>query len=58
LLPAPWGPLASGFGLYAVFLLGGGMAISLLVNDPRFRQMYRLVDAPGVSGIFARRDEP
>jgi arabinofuranosyltransferase len=31
---------------------------TLLVNDPRFRQMYRLVDAPGVSGIFARRDEP
>ncbi len=29
LLPAPWGPLASGFGLYAVLLLGGGMAISL-----------------------------
>lgn len=24
LLPAPWGPLASGFGLYAVLLLGGG----------------------------------
>jgi len=31
---------------------------TLLVNDSRFRQMYRLVDAPGVSGIFARRDEP
>ena len=31
---------------------------TLLVNDPRFRRMYRLVDAPGVSGIFARRDEP
>jgi hypothetical protein len=31
---------------------------TLLVNDPRFRQMYRLVDASGVSGIFARRDEP
>jgi len=29
LLPAPWGPLASGFGLYAVLLLGGGM-VSLL----------------------------
>lgn len=29
LLPAPWGPLASGFGLYAVLLLGGGMVTSL-----------------------------
>jgi len=29
LLPAPWGPLASGFGLYAVLLLGGGMVIHL-----------------------------
>jgi len=29
LLPAPWGPLASGFGLYAVLLLGGEMVISL-----------------------------
>jgi len=29
LLPAPWGPLASGLGLYAVFVLGGGMVISL-----------------------------
>ena len=28
LLPAPWGPLASGFGLYAVLLLGGGMVLS------------------------------
>jgi hypothetical protein len=29
LLPAPWSPLASGFGLYAVLLLGGGMVIVL-----------------------------
>jgi alpha-1,2-mannosyltransferase len=29
LLPAPWGPLASGFGLYAVLVLGGGMATFL-----------------------------
>ncbi len=29
LLPAPWGPLASGFGLYAVLLLGGGMVTFL-----------------------------
>lgn len=29
LLPAPWGPLASGFGLYAVFVLGGGMVTFL-----------------------------
>jgi hypothetical protein len=29
LLPAPWGPLASGFGLYAVLLLGGRMVIYL-----------------------------
>ena len=29
LLPAPWGPLASGFGLYAVLLLGAGMVIFL-----------------------------
>lgn len=29
LLPAPWGPLASGFGLYAVVALGAAMAISM-----------------------------
>ena len=29
LLPAPWGPLASGFGLYAVFALGVAMAVSV-----------------------------
>ena len=29
LLPAPWGPLASGFGLYAVIGLGAAMAVSL-----------------------------
>ncbi len=29
LLPAPWGPLASGFGLYAVLLLGTAMVILL-----------------------------
>ncbi len=29
LLPAPWGPLAAGFGLYAVLLLGGGMVTFL-----------------------------
>lgn len=29
LLPVPWGPLASGFGLYAVLMLGGGLAASL-----------------------------
>ena len=29
LLPAPWGPLASGFGLYAVLLLGMATAASL-----------------------------
>jgi hypothetical protein len=29
LLPAPWGPLASGFGLYTVFLLGCGLTTCL-----------------------------
>lgn len=29
LLPAPWGPLASGFGLYAVFLLGAAIVVSV-----------------------------
>ena len=29
LLPAPWGPLATGSGMYAVLLLGGGMVVSL-----------------------------
>lgn len=29
LLPAPWGPLATGFGLYAVLLLGAGLIVSL-----------------------------
>ncbi|MBC7232036.1 MAG: DUF2029 domain-containing protein [Chloroflexi bacterium] len=29
LLPAPWGPLASGFGLYAVCLMGAAMFLSL-----------------------------
>jgi hypothetical protein len=29
LLPAPWGPLASGFGVAAVLLLGGVLAASL-----------------------------
>ena len=29
LLPAPWGPLASGFGLYAVLALGVAMAVSM-----------------------------
>ncbi len=29
LLPAPWGPLCSGFGLYAVLLLMTGMIVSL-----------------------------
>ncbi len=28
-LPAPWAPLASGFGLYAAILLGGSLYISL-----------------------------
>ncbi len=28
---------------------------TLLVNDPRFRQMYERVEEPGVSGIFRRR---
>lgn len=32
-LPAPWGPLATGFGLYATLLLGGGMA-ALLRSQP------------------------
>jgi len=34
LLPAPWGPLASGFGLYAVLLLGGGMIVFLWPSRP------------------------
>jgi alpha-1,2-mannosyltransferase len=29
LLPAPWGPLASGFGLYAVFLLGAAIVVNV-----------------------------
>jgi alpha-1,2-mannosyltransferase len=29
ILPAPWGPLASGFGLYAVLLLGAGIVDTL-----------------------------
>jgi hypothetical protein len=29
LLPAPWGPLAAGFGMYAVFLLGVAIVVSL-----------------------------
>jgi Glycosyltransferase family 87 len=32
LLPAPWGPLASGFGLYTVLLLGGAMIRRLWVS--------------------------
>jgi arabinofuranosyltransferase len=31
---------------------------TLLVNDPRFRETYRPVEAPGVSGIFIRREDP
>ncbi len=27
---------------------------TLLVNDPRFRQWYRPVEAPGISGLFVR----
>lgn len=27
---------------------------TLLVNDPRFREVYRLVSGPGISGIFVR----
>ena len=34
LLPAPWGPLASGFGLYAVFVLGGGIVTFLWPSKP------------------------
>jgi hypothetical protein len=29
LLPAPWGPLAAGFGTYAVFLLGAAIVANL-----------------------------
>lgn len=29
ILPSPWGPLASGFGLYAVLLLGAGLTSAL-----------------------------
>jgi hypothetical protein len=29
LLPAPWGPLASGFGMYAVFLLGAAIVVNV-----------------------------
>jgi len=29
LLPAPWGPLASGFGMYAVFLLGAAIVVTV-----------------------------
>ncbi len=29
---------------------------TLLVNDPRFRRAYERVEAPGVSGIFRRRE--
>jgi alpha-1,2-mannosyltransferase len=29
LLPVPWGPLASGFGVYAVVLLGGGIVAAM-----------------------------
>jgi len=29
LFPVPWGPLAAGFGLYAVWLLAGGMIVHL-----------------------------
>lgn len=36
LLPSPWGPLASGFGLYTVLLLGGGMAVFLWHFGPAF----------------------
>jgi len=29
LLPAPWGPLASGFGMYAVLMLGAALVVNL-----------------------------
>ena len=35
LLPAPWGPIASGFGLYAVLLLGLGIATLSLSSRSR-----------------------
>lgn len=34
-LPAPWAPLASGFGLYATMLLGGGLYASLKSTLPK-----------------------
>lgn len=37
LLPAPWGPLASGFGLYAVCLLGAAMFLELSHSSGRSR---------------------
>jgi alpha-1,2-mannosyltransferase len=44
LLPAPWGPLASGFGLYAVFALGVAMAVSMWSagKEVRGSTRYRL----------------
>lgn len=29
---------------------------TLLVNDPRFREMYKQVEEPGVSGLFRRKE--
>lgn len=37
LLPAPWGPVASGFGLYAVLVLGLGIATLSLSSGSRLR---------------------
>jgi hypothetical protein len=37
LLPAPWGPLASGFGLHAVLLLMGGTASHLWLQGTALR---------------------
>jgi len=34
--PVPWGPLASGFGLYAVLLLGGGMVAAMRPARKRY----------------------
>ena len=35
ILPAPWGPLSSGFGMYAVFALGGAIAICVWPSSTR-----------------------
>lgn len=46
LLPAPWGPLASGFGLYAVVGLGVATALSMLSAGRLEREDIRLATLP------------